>query len=121
MAKAIVWRWETRILVALPVIFVSLVLFMGVIAIELTQRAVTSRDPLSLGVVRLGLLGGGAALSIVFGVLAAVAIVRPVRQMMRTIRIHTTAALPDVAAAPTNELAALAQVLHRTLERFEDR
>lgn len=120
--KTDIRRWELRLLVAIPTVFVLLAVTEGFLAIELTVRALgvdfSPVERLALGKVRLLIVGLGSMIALGFGLALALTITHPLRRLVETVRRR----LPPghaPAKTPTNELTELSNTFNHMLLSFD--
>ncbi|MBI3400880.1 MAG: PAS domain-containing protein [Acidobacteria bacterium] len=115
-------RWELRVLIALPAVWVLLAAVEGYLAVDMTALAlgyVRSASPNALAVdkVRLLVIGIASLASLALGVAFAVAITQPMRQLLQRIqrRLHGTAE----SLTTTNEIQQLSNAFNDMLLSFD--
>lgn len=117
-------RWEIRILVALPVLFVLVALATSTVGIELAVAALgrgelTAAQSLAIQKVRLALIGLGSVAAAAIGLLLAAAIVRPLREMVRSLRARLEPDAPARARRAVSELSQLSNAFNHMLLSFD--
>lgn len=115
-------RWELRVLVALPAVWVLFAAIEGYIAIQMTVSA-TSVGPEAavaarLDQIRLLVIGLGSAAGLAFGALLAVAVTRPARNLLQKIQHRLRGDALDLAGG--NELEQLSNAFDNVLLSFND-
>lgn len=114
-------RWEVRILVAIPALFVLVALVTTTMAIELTLAAVgsvelTAGQSVAIQKVRLGLISLTSVVALGLGIVLAAAIVRPLRQMVTTLRARLE---PAPARRAVSEISELSNQFNHMLLSFD--
>ncbi len=119
------WRWELRITLAIPAVLLLLGLAFNSLAVELAVRAVAPGylPPLKrvfFGQTVLWFLVLASLTNLIFGVLLAVAIIRPVRRTIQAARVHLrTLSAPPSIPATVNELAQLTDAVDQSFAAFD--
>ena len=112
-------RWELRVLVALPAVWILFAAVEGFLAIQMTLAAVAARSSSGpVDRVRLIVIGGGSLLALVCGASLALAVTRPMRDLLRKIqyRLRGDAAV-DLTGG--NELRQLSNAFDDMLLSFD--
>lgn len=116
-------RWELRVLVALPAVWVLFAAIEGYVAIQMTIAATGyASDPAvaqRLDQVRLLVIGLGGVAALGLGMLLSIAVTRPARELLQKIqhRLRGNAAL---SLAGSNELQQLSNVFDSMLLSFDE-
>lgn len=115
-------RWELRVLIALPAVWVMLAAVEAYLAVDMTLAALgyvprVGANPLAVERARLLLIGGGSLIALVCGVAFAVAVTRPIRQLLQRIqqRLHGRAE----SLTTTNEIQELSNAFDDMLLSFD--
>ncbi len=111
-------------LVMIPVLFLIVALTASIFGIELTLHALGSRrlspaQSVALQEVRLLVVGLGSVGAAIFGALVAVAIRRPLRQLVRAIQSRIDVEIPVKVATAVSELADLSNAFDNMLLSFD--
>ncbi|MDO8678275.1 MAG: PAS domain-containing protein, partial [Acidobacteriota bacterium] len=115
-------RWELRVLIALPAVWVILAAVEAYLAVDMTLAALgyvprIGANPLAVDRTRLLLIGGGSLVALVAGVAFAVAVTRPIRQLFQRIqhRLHGH----TESLTTTNEIQELSNAFDDMLLSFD--
>lgn len=115
-------RWELRVLIALPAVWVLLAAVEAYLAVDMTLLALgvvprLGSDPVAVERVRLLAIGIGSLTALVCGIAFAVAITRPMRQLLQKIqhRLHGSAE----SLTGTNEIQQLSSAFNDMLLSFD--
>jgi signal transduction histidine kinase len=115
-------RWELRVLIALPAVWVLLAAVEAYLAVDMTLAALgyvprAGANPLAVERVRLLAIGIGSLTALVCGLAFAVAVTRPMRQLLQKIqhRLHGSAE----SLTSTNEIQQLSNAFNDMLLSFD--
>lgn len=115
-------RWELRVLIALPAVWVLLAAVEAYLTVDMTLSALgyvpsAGRNPLAIERVRLLVIGIGSLSAFVVGLAFAIAVTRPMRQLLQKIqhRLHGTAESLTTA----NEIVQLSNAFDDMLLSFD--
>lgn len=103
-------RWEIRVLVALPAVWILFAAFEGYLAIQLTLESLgqpASFTPASLDQVRLLVIGIASLTALACGAALAVAVTRPMRELLRKMqhRLRGNATFDLTTASEVQQLS----------------
>lgn len=115
-------RWELRVLIALPAVWVLLAAVEAYLAVDMTLLALgyvprAADSPLAIERVRLVIIGVGSLTALMCGIAFAVAVTRPMRQLFQKIqhRLHGSAE----SLTSTNEIQQLSNAFNDMLLSFD--
>lgn len=114
-------RWEMRVLVALPAVWILFAAVEGYVAIQMTLAAAghaTTPASASVDRVRLLVIGFGALLALAFGAGLALAVTRPMRELLHKIQ-HRLRGDAAVSMTAGNELRQLSNAFDDMLLSFD--
>jgi signal transduction histidine kinase len=114
-------RWELRVLVALPAVWILFAAVEGYLAIQMTVSALGDRSAsMSLDSVRLFVIGIGSLLALACGAGLALSVTRPMRELMRKIqhRFHGDAAVQLTAGSEMRVLSNAFDNMLLSFDRF---
>lgn len=114
-------RWELRVLIALPAVWILFAAVEGYTAIEMTLSALgysVAPTSAALDRVRLLVIGVGSLLALAFGAGLALAVMRPMRELLRKIQ-HRLQGDAAVGMTGGNELRQLSNAFDHMLLSFE--
>src|SRR5438093_8632897 len=105
-------RWELRVLIALPAVWVLLAAVEAFLTIDLTLSAIgyvprPGLNTFAVERVRLLAIGGGSVIAFVISMAFAVAVTRPIKDLLHKIqhRLHGDAAVHLAATSDLRELS----------------
>jgi PAS domain-containing protein len=112
-------RWELRVLVALPAVWILFAAVEGYLAIEMASDALRSSTPgPGLDRVRILIIGVGSLLGLACGTALALAVTHPMRDLLRKIQ-HRLQGDAAVDMTGGNELRQLSNAFDHMLLSFE--
>ena len=112
-------RWELRVLVALPAVWILFAAVEGFIAIQMTLGALAARSGLpQVDRVRLIVIGVSSLLALACGTSLALAVTRPMRDLLRKIQ-HRLRGDAAVSLTGGNELRQLSNAFDDMLLSFD--
>jgi signal transduction histidine kinase len=115
-------RWELRVLIALPAVWVLLAAVEAYLAVDMTLLALgyvprAANSPLAVEKVRVLAIGIGSLAALTLGVAFAVAITQPMRQLLQ--RIQRRVQGTSESLATTNEMEQLSNAFNDMLLSFD--